>query len=265
MKRVLSVLVAVVIVGAFSVYSEEKGLDDVPSGPGTISEATGGPDAFGYSWADQAEANCAYQFVDISGTGTDLGDGDDVSLPVTLGSGGVDFYGTTYTTVYASTNGFITTEDNGGDLTNDCPLPAPPSTGAGARMYVMHDDLDVDPECDDCAVYWEYFADCPRANDEGLSALGCDVIQWDTQHYAGGVGPFTERFQIILYETREIAMQVAECTECGESSTTGIQDETATIGLTYACNAPSSLSSSTAVCFFHPEPVPVQLQSFSTE
>ena len=75
MKRVLSVLVAVVIVGAFSVYSEEKGLDDVPSGPGTTSEATGGPDAFGYSWADQAEANCAYQFVDISGTGTDLGDG----------------------------------------------------------------------------------------------------------------------------------------------------------------------------------------------
>lgn len=265
MKRVLAVMAIIVLAGTLSVSAEEKELDATPSGSGTLPEATGGPDGFGYTWADQAEPTCAYQFVDIAATGTDLGDGDDVAFPVTLGIGGFDFYGTTYTDVYMGSNGFLTTDNNGGDLSNDCPLPATPSTGAGARMYVMHDDLDVDAECADCAAYWQYFADCPRPNDEGLAPSGCDILQWNAQHYPGGTGNATEIFQLIVYETREIVMQVSACTECGSSSTTGIQNEAASIGLTYACETAASLAAGTAVCFFHPDPVPVNLKSFNVD
>jgi len=132
-------------------------------------------------------------------------------------------------------------------------------------MYVVHDDLDVDPLCTDCAVYWQYFAVCPRPNDAGIPATGCDVIQWAAQHYAGGAGTATESFQAIIYETREIVMQVDACAECGDGSTTGIQDEPATTGLTYACNTAASVPAGTAVCFFHPNPVPVNLMSFDIE
>lgn len=266
MKISIAVVAVVVLAGAFSAYGEEKELIPTSTGFGFAPEATGGPDAFGYTWSDQVEPNCAFGYIDISATGTDLGDGDDVAFQVTLGIGGVDFYGTTYTDVYAVTNGFISTDNNGGDVSPDCPLPAPPSTGAGARMYALHDDLDVDPLCANCAVYWQYFPVCPRPNDEGLPVTGCDIIQWIAQHFPGGAGfPATEDFEIIIYETREIVVQVALCAECGEFSTTGIQDDTATIGLTYACDTPASVPSGTAVCFFHPNPVPVELMNFDVE
>ena len=78
MKRVIAIIAVVALAGAFSVYGEEKELISTPSGSGSAPEATGGPDAFGYTWSDQAEPDCAYNFVDISATGTDLGDGDGV-------------------------------------------------------------------------------------------------------------------------------------------------------------------------------------------
>lgn len=48
-------------------------------------------------------------------------------------------------------------------------------------------------------------------------------------------------------------------------STTGIQNESATDGLTYACNVAASVPAATAVCFYHPTPIPVELERFSVE
>lgn len=267
MRRVISVVAVVFLIGGFGVQAEDKGLDLGPVGPGTAPEATGGPDAFGYTWADQLDG-CTFQWVDISGTGTNLGTGDDSAFPVTLGIGGVDFYGTVYTDLQVATNGYISTDptDTGPDTSNDCPLPAAPSTGGGARLYAVHDDLDVDPLCTDCAVFHEYFAICPRPNDLGsVTATGCDVIQWQAQHYPGAAGTASEFFQVIVYETRDLVMQVEGATEGGGASTTGIQNDGATIGLTYACDTTSSIDTGTAVCFAHPNPVPVELMSFDVE
>lgn len=258
MKNVMVLITVFVVAGAFTVVAAEKELDPAPTGPGSVPEATGGPDLFGYTWADQA-SGCTYQWVDISATGTDLGDGDDVTFPVTLGIGAVDYYGTPYADWHAGTNGHFSLA-SGSDLSNDCPLP---NANGSEGMAVMNDDLDVDPSCTDCAVYHQYFAVCPRPNDQGsATATGCDVIQWQAQHYPGGTGPATEFFEVIIYETRDFVMQVEACTECGDSSTTGIENEAADDGLTYACDVGASIGTGTAVCFSHPNPVPVDLMSF---
>jgi hypothetical protein len=149
-----------------------------------VSAATGGPDTFGYTWIDSLEpAGPVFVGHDISATGTFTHDGDDTSSgPVTLAVP-VDFYGTIYTQLVIASNGYISTDlsDTGGDLSNDCPLPASPSTGGGGRFYVVHDDLDLEPGIG--SGYYEYFASCPRAADRGPNT-GCSIFMWDdVSHY----------------------------------------------------------------------------------
>jgi|GEM_PF-3981317 len=219
-------------------------------GSGTQPMATGGPDAAGYTFIDFNEpGGPVYQWVDISGTGTALGDGDDVALgPVTLGAP-FSFYGTSYSDLYLCSNGFIsTTADAGGDLSNDCPVPSVPSTGTGARIYAVHDDLDLEPGFGQ--GYYEYFADCPRPHDGG-TACGCSIFQWeDVEHWGAGI-QFDA--QAILYDPGDIVIQVEPGNpEAGSGSTTGIQNEDASIGLTYVCDTAGSLPDSTVVWFRAP-------------
>ena len=98
---------------------------------GTPARATGGPDAFGYTWDDSVPFVAA----DISGTGTAIFSGDDVAGVVALGGNGFNIYGVDLTQVAMASNGYISTDptDTGPDLSNDCPLPATPSTGGGSR------------------------------------------------------------------------------------------------------------------------------------
>ena len=68
-------------------------------GPGTTHALTGGPDAYGYTFIDSDEpGGPVYSWVDILGTGTDTGIGDDgdvtIELPFTF-----YFYGNAYTDV----------------------------------------------------------------------------------------------------------------------------------------------------------------------
>jgi len=68
------------------------------------SDASGGPDDFGYTWDDTEP----YVWNDISGSGTLLTAGDEfVSAPLALGFE-FFFYGTAYTTTMATTNGHVT-------------------------------------------------------------------------------------------------------------------------------------------------------------
>src|SRR4030095_15573608 len=70
---------------------------------------TGGPDAFGYRFIDSDSAGGpAFNFEDISTTGTGVSLSDDqVSGAVNIGFT-FDFYGTSYTQVYISSNSFLT-------------------------------------------------------------------------------------------------------------------------------------------------------------
>lgn len=218
----------------------------VPFGVGPIS------DSFGYTVTDSSGAICSSQFIDISATGTNLGNGDDsASLPVTLATP-FNLYGTAYTDLVASTNGYLTNDlaAGGGDFTNDCPLPSSPSTDGGARIYPLHDDLVVNG-----AMFYEFQAVCARPSDSFPSQnLGCHVFQWtDTQHF-GSAGSFS--FEAILYDLswEIVFVHDANNLELGSGSTTGLQNDGATVGITYACDVANSIPASSAQCFVHPNP-----------
>lgn len=217
-----------------------KGTDD-SSGSGVGGRDSGGPDGFGYTFADTAEPSCSYQWIDISGTGTQVVLGDDAGVTVSL-SEPFSLYDSSVSSVGFNSNGFLsTTDDASGDLTNDCPLPASPSTGTGARIYAVHDDLVTD------FGYHEYFASCPKPDSTGAGS--CTVFLWDEAVHYGDTNAFD--FEVILYHgSGEMAIQWDDRNpEAGSSSTTGIQNAAADIGLTYVCETAASLPADSGVCF----------------
>ncbi len=211
-----------------------------------------GPDAFGYIGYDEAEPECTLQFVDISATGASVLVGDDTGTPVNLPGPAFNFYGTLVTDLAATSNGYLATDvtDTGPDLSNDCPLPFAPSTGGGARIYPLHDDLNL--VAGTGQLFFEYFAACPRPSGWG-GAEGCYIFQWDGVQHFGGTDAWT--FQAILYDTSFgiVFQHGAGNPEAGSGSTTGIQNDGATIGLTYACDTPASVPDNSAQCIYHPD------------
>ena len=219
-----------------------------------LSAAAGGPDTFGYEFRDEAETNGpTYSYQDISGTGTSLGlsGADDNAATLTL-SQAFDFYGTAHTDLRVATNGYISTltSDGGGDLSNDTPLPATPSSGGGARMYPNHDDLVVDATGE---VYHQFFATSPLNNING-GTEPCTIIQWVNMRRFGGTVVPGEGFQVILFHTSgEIRFQYTGVSALdGSQATIGIQNDGATIGLEYGANTAALVNSSRAISFFVP-------------
>ena len=215
--------------------------------------ATGGPDTFGYMWIDSLEpAGPVYVGHDISTSGTFTHNGDDTSSgPVTLGVP-VDFYGTLYTQLVIASNGYLSTDpsDTGGDLSNDCPLPASPSSGGGGRLYILHDDLDLEPGTG--SGFYEYFASCPRAADRGPNT-GCSIFMWDdVSHYPGG-GVATWDMWIYLYDNLDVVYEIGPGnSEQGSSSTTGIMNPAYTDALVVACETAGTIPDTYVVLFEHP-------------
>ncbi len=216
-------------------------------------------DAFGYTVSDSSGGACAEQFIDITATGTSVVVGDDVaSGPLTLLSpNSFDLYGVALTSIEMMSNGFLSPDASAaGDLSNDCPIPAVPSTGAGARIYALHDDLDLQAGIGQ--GFFQYFATCPRPSDQFPTAnLGCHVFQWDeVEHYPGGTAANAFDFEVILYDdSYEIVIQHdGRNTENGSGSTTGLQDSTATIAEMYSCDTAASIPANSAQCFVHPNP-----------
>lgn len=247
MKSHLVLTLALVLIVAPALVTGAAEIKDPnpPIGVATgTPEATGGPDAFGYTYSDQAEADVAFDWVDITGTGTPVVSGDDSGASVTLGAP-FTFYGVTYTEMVIATNGYLSTDptDTGPDLSNDCPLPATPSTGGGARIYPLQDDLLT------AQGYYQFFAECPRQNGRCAAADACSIFFWDgTTHYGGG-GPW--QMEVVLYHASgDIVVQVGPGNpELGSGSTTGIQNDGATIGLTYACDTAGSVGDNAAIRF----------------
>lgn len=257
MKRISLVFLAILLAVAMPLLAQEP-KNPAPSG-GSVTPlfgGGGGPDNFGYTFIDGG--GCGFQFVDISGTGTMIVDGDDTaSAPVAL-QGPFNFYGDDLTELVMAANGYLSTDptDTGPDLSNDCPLPAPPSTGGGARIYPLHDDLDL--EAGIGQGFFEYFASCPRPSSQFPGAdLGCHIFQWDeVSQFPGGGGAAVFDIQTILYDNSfEIVFQHDDRNpDGGAGSTTGIQNMAADDGLTFACDAPASIPTNSAQCFMHPNP-----------
>ena len=244
-------LLILAAIAASALAGAQEGKDaTVPDLRGVAPPPTGGPDAFGYVYADSTTDQCAFDFIDISGTGNSVLAGDDMGVPVNLPGPALDFYGETVTDIGFTTNGYLSTDpaDTGPDLSNDCPLPVSPSTGGGGRYYPLQDDLIT------ADGLFEYFPVCPRPSG-AVANEGCYVFQWNgAEHFGGGGELFS--FQAVLYDTSfAIVYQYgAGNPEQGSGSTTGIQNLAASDGLTYACDAITPITAGDgAACFYHPD------------
>lgn len=206
--------------------------------------AVGGPDTFGYRYTDSNEAGSpAYNFIDISSTGTQvfLNVDDSSSGPITLGAA-FPFYGTNYTQLVMASNGYISTllSDTGPDLSNDCPIPAVPSSGGGGRIYILHDDLIS-------TGYYQYFSVCPYAH----SGLGCSIFMWSNATHFGGGGPWD--MEAILFDNGDILYQYGPGNpEQGSGSTTGVMNPAYTTALQYGtCNSAGSITDNLAILIYN--------------
>ena len=200
----------------------------------------------------------AFDYIDISATGTRVASGDDVSsinselnMPVSLGTP-FALYDMTYAELVPSTNGYISTDvtDGGGDLSNDCPLPDDPSTGGGARLYPLHDDLDINLGSDPTAgVFYQYFASSPVPSPSGAT-VGVSVFQWRADHFPDAMTIDLD-FEALLFDNGEIVYQYAMIGgEMGSGATVGMQsmeDAMPFLATTISCNTAGSVVANTAV------------------
>ncbi|MEN8162791.1 MAG: hypothetical protein ABFS37_01570 [Acidobacteriota bacterium] len=245
--------------GTVTSVAEDKANDTDPVQGGVAPRGTGGPDAFGYTWIDSAEAGGpAYSWFDIASTGTDMAQIDDsyywpITLPFTF-----DFYGTGYTDIAVGSNGTVYFTDAYLGYANVC-LPGDPGYNVPTFIAVYHDDLDASSGG---AVYYEIIGSSP---DRRL------IVQFDQVPHFGTSDPITA--QVVLFEgSNNILLQYLDpSSEAGSGATVGIQGDAST-ALEFSCNT-AALTADLAVCFAHPAggdsncsaPVPVALQSFDVE
>lgn len=246
-------------------------------------DSTDASDSFGYTMAGSRESDkCNYRFVNIAGQNNRVDfDAVDPSFPANDdgGSDGIatdnfQFYNQSVSSIVMSSNGYLapSAARNGGDFSNDCPLPAAPNLDAGgstgqARMAAYHDDLVTN-------LAWYLRQDpCERPGDVAGGNGACRIFQWSnvevldpSTYNSSNVSPFDLdefKFQAILYEgTGEVVYQFDKNVPTRDSTpTVGIQDNTSSSGLTWGCSthepvtevAPIRPEPATAVCFFHPK------------
>jgi hypothetical protein len=261
MKRFIIVL-AVAALGV-AVASGDV-IDDKSASPGaanvgSLPDAAGGPDDFGYIYADNAEAACSglYSYVDITATGgfanlAGVDDGHAGPFPIGFS---FDFYGTTYTDFYVGSNGVLFFVDIYLGLGNVCPLPAVQGTyGVDTFMGVYHDDLEVQTNGD---IYYQTFATCP------VGAGGqCTVVQFHNMCDFGSTDDNME-FEIVLYADGSIVYLYQQPSNDdasqtnGASATVGIQgspNPSPEWAIEYSCDA-ASLSAGLAIAFAPPNAI----------
>jgi hypothetical protein len=194
----------------------------------------GGPDAYGYRWADSNEpGGPTYNWVELSGIGTALSyTSDDQVLSVTL-PWSFSFYGTSYTTANVSADGNI----HFGTLTsayNNVTIPS--ASTPNAMLAVFWDDLS--PQLTGAHV-WRY-------NDV---SNGRYIVQWDSvPHYSGSGTTGNYTFEIILYNDGRIVYQYQRLTGALNSCTVGIENAAGNVGLQVVYNA-AYLTNNLAILF----------------
>jgi hypothetical protein len=215
---------------------------------------TGGPDEFGYRWIDSGEPNGpVYNWIEISTTGTSAitygvpyfsGD-DNFSEPIPFGFD-FPFYGIDRTYFHVDINGeFLLSSDNfwyepypdaGWDDDGfffNYSYPIPGFSAVPALVAVLWDNLHADEGTGD--IYFQTFGTEPNRY--------C-VVEWHNLRFdAGTVEDTTLCFEAIFYENGDMIFQYQNVElgqtgsvcphDFGQSSTIGIQDDNAEIGLCY--------------------------------
>ncbi|MGC8875202.1 MAG: carboxypeptidase regulatory-like domain-containing protein, partial [Chloroflexia bacterium] len=207
---------------------------------GAWPDASGGPDPFGYTFSDSDEpGGPAFDWIEISGTGQNLGLGDDDSIfPLDLPFP-FNFYGVDYNQIAVGSNGTVYFVDQYLGLSNVC-LPGDGGYGVWDFIAGMWDDLNP------AAAGGVYY--------QALTYKGTDiaVVEWYQVPRFGLANYMT--WEVILFPNGSILLQYQAMNgETGSSATVGIQGywEDPSYYLQYSCNAPA-LADNLAICFAYP-------------
>lgn len=222
------------------------GGDTVTAAGGPSPDTVGGPDAFGYTFADNLEPNCNPTLVDISTTGTGLGLSDDgeanISTPFTF-----NFYGVASSDFRVGNNGAVMFNATSGDIgyTN----AALPNASLPLTLMAYWDDIYQTTG----NVYWQVLGTAPNRT---------LVVEWYQRDHISGSPTDPGTFEMILYEgTNNIEFIYPDTTfgnasvNNGASATVGI-NQSATNALQYEFNTPGSVPDGRAICFYPPAPAP---------
>ena len=200
----------------FQSVDHAKGAADLRTG--AISpQGHGGPDNFGYTWADSDEGQVVFDWTDISSTGTSLIFGDDtVSPAVNLGFG-FEFYGTEYNQVYVSSNGFLSFESTHNGCCSGQPLPS-------ADIYQN-------------LIAWAWKDLHPQGGSVHYQAIGDDfILQFTGYGEFGRAGTVTA--QVILSSNGTIKLQYLSFNGFNTSNlSVGIENQDSSDGLQVVFNA----------------------------
>ena len=202
-----------------------KGSEEPTFAPQT--EGKGGPDAFGYRWIDSDEPDGpAFQFIDISSTGTVVQlqptgsfDPKDEGMAAINLPWPVTFYGTSYTQLQVNSNGFVTFDMSffaNAFSNTQIPDPADPNN----LVAVFWDDLDGSTNGD---IYYQQIGNM-------------FIIQWHNWDHFPSSGSDQMDFEVIFYQgSSTIDLAYSHVVE-EASSTYGIENADASIGLQIAFN-----------------------------
>ena len=229
--------------------AEESGKGVESSAPPSgIPRLTGGPDAFGYVYADSNEASCTTTFNDISISGAALGLGDDGEGNVTAPFP-ISLYDVTSTDVRVGNNGALVVGSTTGNVYwNNEALPSTESEFANnPSVLPFWDDLSNGSG----DVYTDVVGAAPNRQ---------FIVQWhDRNHYnSGNVISGTATFQVVFYEnSRKIDFVYQDVEfgspdwDYGNSATIGL-NQNGSNALQYSFNSPSILTGTnpvSAICF----------------
>jgi subtilisin family serine protease len=207
--------------------------------------AFGGPNVFGYSWIDSDEPNGpVYGWVEISGVGTPQTFSDDQSRNFTF-SFPFSWFGTNYTSVNVSSNGFLSFTSTATAYSN---AAIPGTADPNDLIAVMWDDFNP-------SVGGQIYTYDDTANQRF-------IVQWDAVPYYSTSDYQT--FQVILNADGSILCQY-ETVADRASATYGIENGDASDYLAVAYNTAYAASGKALLYSFVPPPPPwLQVSAAST-
>ena len=161
-------------------------------------------------------ADSDYSWIDATSGGTIVAEGDDtyeyVSLPFSF-----NFYGSTYSGLYISSNGYVSFGSGYSTLSNDCiPIIDTPNN----TIYAFWDDLKPDGGING-NVYVKQIDS------------GTFVIEWYQVKRYGSYD--YETFEIVLRSDDSITLQYQSVSNT-ESATVGVENSTGMLAQQYICN-----------------------------
>ena len=194
--------------------------------------AQGGTDGYMWTDSDSPDPVAAFDWIDAKdGTAVTIFQGlnDNYNGPFNIGFN-FSFYGSTYSQVYISDNGFITFSDPGGSFPFNLTLPN--ASAPDDMLAVFWDDLQNDSPAYG-GVFYKTIGTAPNRK---------FIVHWYLNNYQGPPNPGQIEFEVILYETTNLVKyqygQIAAGYNNGNTATVGMQN-ISTDGIQYSFNTSS--------------------------